>query len=209
MKIIQEYNRSELIKQQLSKLSSNQIGVEIGTFKGDFSKEILENTSLKLYMVDVWRPLGDEYEDASNHTLHQTAYADTMDNIKGYEDRAVMIRSNSKQAVELFNDESLDFVFIDANHAYDFVKEDIKLWYPKVKKGGIFAGHDYMDLDWYRDSHFLPNGKDKHIYTNTFDGRLLYNGVFGVNPAVAEFCKEMNYDFNVTKEWFGTWWLIK
>ena len=32
---------------------------------------------------------------------------------------------------------------------------------------------------------------------------------FRVNPAVDEFCKEMNYDFNVTKEWFGTWWLIK
>jgi hypothetical protein len=49
MKIIQEYNRSEFVKQQISKLNSNQIGVEIGTFKGDFSKEILKNTFLKLY----------------------------------------------------------------------------------------------------------------------------------------------------------------
>jgi len=209
MKTIQDYPRSEFVKQYLSKLTSKQIGVEVGTFQGDFSKEILENTSLKLYMVDVWRSLGNEYNDASNHKYYQTAYADTMNNIKGYEDRAVMIRSNSRQAVELFNDESLDFVFIDANHAYDFVKEDIELWYPKVKKGGIFAGHDYMDLEWYQDLHFLPNGKDKYIYTNTFDGNYIYNGIFGVNPAVDEFCKQMGYNFNVTKEWFGTWWLTK
>jgi len=209
MKTIQDYPRSEFVKQYLSKLTSKQIGVEVGTFQGDFSKEILENTSLKLYMVDVWRSLGNEYNDASNHKYYQTAYADTMNNIKGYEDRAVMIRSNSRQAVELFNDESLDFVFIDANHAYDFVKEDIELWYPKVKKGGIFAGHDYMDLEWYQDPHFLPNGKDKYIYTNTFDGNYIYNGIFGVNPAVDEFCKQMGYNFNVTKEWFGTWWLTK
>ena len=209
MKTIQEYNRSEFVKLFLSQFNSHQVGVEVGTFKGDFSKELLENTPMKLYMIDVWRPLGDEYQDASNHALHQSAYSDTMNNIKGYEDRAVMIRCNSEQGVELFADESLDFVFIDSNHAYDFVKEDIKLWYPKVKKGGVFAGHDYMDLDWDNDPDFLPNSKDKHIYTTTFGEGNKYNGIFGVNPAVHEFCQEMNYDFNVTKEWFGTWWLIK
>ena len=87
------------------------------------------------------------------------------------------------------------------NDSQVFTKKNAKKW-------RVFAGHDYIDLDW-DNGDFCPNGKDKHIYTNTFDGRFLYNGVFGVNPAVDEFCKEMNYDFNVTKEWFGTWWLIK
>jgi hypothetical protein len=155
-------------------------------------------------MVDVWRSLGDEYEDASNHEYHQTAYADTMNNIKGYEDRAVMIRSNSKQAVELFNDESLDFVFIDANHAYDFVVEDIELWYPKVKSGGYLCGHDYIGIDWYKDPNFLENKKDKHIWNGSF-----YHGVFGVNPAVDEFCTKYDYELKVTSEWFGTWIINK
>jgi hypothetical protein len=44
-----------------------------------------------------------------------------------------------------FKDASLDFCFIDANHKYECVSKDIDAWRPKVKPGGIFAGHDYTD----------------------------------------------------------------
>ena len=44
------------------------------------------------------------------------------------------------------------------------------------------------------------NKKDKHIYSNNF-----YHGVFGVNPAVDEFCTKKGYELKITKEWFGTW----
>lgn len=54
-----------------------------------------------------------------------------------------MIRKWSKDAAELFEDNSLDFVYIDGDHRPEFVKEDIELWWPKIKKGGIIAGHDY------------------------------------------------------------------
>lgn len=200
--------RDELIE-NLSTLIPNGKGVEVGVYKGSFSKYILSKWGGTLYMVDVWRGLGDEYQDMSNHIYHSDAYSTTMENIQGYEDRGIMIRANSKIASEMFEDESLDFVYIDANHAYDFVVEDINLWFPKLKKGGIFSGHDYMRMDWYNDPNFCQNGKDKHIYTNTFDGGLFYNGVFGVNPAVDEFCAKHNYKVNVTDEWFGTWWFRK
>jgi hypothetical protein len=64
-------------------------------------------------------------------------------------------------------------------------------------------------MDWYNDPNFAPNGKDKYIYTSRLDGTPIYNGVFGVNPAVDEFCNKHGYTPNVTKEWFGTWWFIK
>ena len=177
------------------------LGVEVGTFKGEFAKEILNVWKGTLVMVDVWRPLGDEYLDASNHKNHADAYYQTMENVKGHEDRAIMLRADSKVGSTFFANESLDFVYIDANHAYDYVKEDIELWYPKVKKGGILMGHDYINMDWYNDPNFLENGKDKHIYSA--DG--FYFGVFGVNPAVDEFCATNNYEKLITKEWFGTW----
>jgi hypothetical protein len=47
------------------------------------------------------------------------------------------------QAVTKFADNSLDFVYLDGNHTYDFVKQDLNAWYNKVKVGGILAGHDY------------------------------------------------------------------
>jgi hypothetical protein len=195
-------NRVELLK-EIGLEFPYGYGVEIGTFKGEFSKEILQNWNGTLYMIDVWRPLGDEYLDFSNHAVHTNAYLEAMDNINKLEDRGVMIRATSEKASEIFVDNSLDFAYIDANHAYDFVVQDIKLWYPKVKSGGYLLGHDYIDLDWYNDPNFTENKKDKHIWNGKF-----YHGIFGVNPAVDEFCKEYGYDLTLTSEWFGTW-LIK
>jgi hypothetical protein len=195
-------NRIELLKEIGLEFPYGK-GIEIGTFKGEFSKEILQSWNGTLYMVDVWRPLGDEYLDASNHAIHSTAYSETINNISELEDRGIMIRATSEKASEIFTDNSLDFAYIDANHAYDFVVQDIKLWYPKIKLGGYLLGHDYIDLDWYNDPNFTENKKDKHIWNGEF-----YYGVFGVNPAVDEFCKEYGYDLTLTSEWFGTW-LIK
>jgi hypothetical protein len=196
-------NRLDLLKKICSGFPNGK-GAEIGTFKGEFSKQILKNWNGTLYMIDVWRPLGDEYLDASNHSQHADAYSETMNNISGYEDRGIMVRATSEVAADMFEDFSLDFVYIDANHAYDFVKQDIKLWYPKVKQNGYLCGHDYINLDWYNDPNFAENKKDKHIWNGNF-----YHGVFGVNPAVDEFCKEYGYDLTLTSEWFGTWLIRK
>ncbi len=198
-----DITRQELFN-EINKDFNEGHGVEVGTFKAEFSKFILENWNGTLYMVDVWRPLGEEYLDSSNHKNHQNQiYAHAMNNLIGLEDRGIMIRANSEKASKIFADESLDFVYIDANHAYDFVVDDIQYWYNKVKKGGYLWGHDYLNLDWYNDPHFLPNNKDKHIWSQNF-----YHGVFGVNPAVDEFCKLYGYEPTITKEFFGTW-LIK
>jgi len=200
-----DIDRLELIKQLKHEFTGK--GVEVGTFKGEFAKQILDSTDidLKLFMVDVWMGLGDEYKDASNHNIHITAYADTMKSIEGHEHRAIMIRTDSLRGSMMFEDKSLDFVYIDANHAYDYVVEDIKLWYPKVKHGGYLMGHDYIAMDWYNDPNFMANGKDKHIYANNG----FYFGVFGVNPAVDEFCKRGGYELTITNEWFGTWMIQK
>lgn len=181
-------------------------GVEVGTFKGSFSNQIINNWSGTLYMVDVWRPLESGYDDSSNHGRYDGGvYTDAMENIKGFEDRAIMVRATSEIAADMFNDNSLDFVYIDANHAYDYVVQDIELWYPKVKKGGFICGHDYLGLDWYDDPNYSDNNKDKFIWGT--DG--IYMGVFGVNPAVDEFCKKYEYELRVTSEWLGSWYVKK
>lgn len=131
----------------------NISGVEVGTFKGEFSKVILKHDNIaNLYMVDVWRPLSiEEYDDSSNHENHKDAYREAMENTKEYAERAHMLRCRSNVACNLFTDESMDFVYIDANHTYQGVKDDINYWYKKIKKGGIFFGHDYVKLDYNND----------------------------------------------------------
>jgi hypothetical protein len=207
IKIKNEFDRVELIK-NIGKEFPNGVGVEVGTFKGEFSKQILENWNGKLYMVDVWRDMDEkEYVDASNHKNFEYAiYGEAMKNIQGFENRGIMVRADSLIASEMFEDESLDFVYIDANHAYNYVVKDIIYWYPKVKKGGYLCGHDYIDLDWYNDPNFAENRKDKHIWSNN---GTYYHGLFGVNPAVDEFCGTHSYNINVTSEWFGSWFVKK
>lgn len=178
-------------------------GVEVGSFKGEFARTILEKWQGTLYMVDAWYELED-YNDMSNIGLNQDAYLEAMRSINEFRDRAYMLRCLSKQAVDLFPDESLDFVYIDANHEYSYVVEDIKLWYPKVKKGGIVAGHDYLDIDWY-DDEYSEKDKNKYMWG---DGQH-FIGVFGVNPAVDEFCRENNIEFSLTEEFSRTWYFEK
>jgi hypothetical protein len=205
-------NRSELTKFFESK---NKIGkgVEVGSYKGQYAKEILQNWKGKLFLVDVWFTQDEqEYNDISNQKNYKEIFSTCMDNIKSNENRCHMLRASSKNASELFEDESLDFVYIDANHKYDYVKEDIKLWYPKVRKGGIVSGHDYLKIDWYKDPNFDTNGKDKLIWMDTMEDLKSYNtfaGAFGVNPAVDEFCVKHNYTLNITEEWFGSWYIVK
>ncbi len=186
-------------------------GVEIGVFKGEFTRHLLENWDGTMYMIDPWRPLGEEYNDVSNHREHTDAYVQTMENIQGYENRAFMFRGLSEELVNIFEDDSLDFVYIDGNHAYDYVVQDMKLWWPKLKKGGLFAGHDYLLMDWtYVEGQDPENKKDKYIWTNEGTSTpLKYAGIFGVNPAVEEFCTEHGYEFTLTSEWTSTWHFIK
>jgi len=181
-------------------------GIELGVFKGNFSKVILNNWSGTLYLIDVWRPLSvEEYDDVSNNQYHSNAYSETIRNIKGYEDRAFMLRMGSKDAVEIFEDQSLDFIYIDANHTYETAKEDVELWYPKIKVGGMISGHDYLPQYLFDDR---PNEKNIPILMD--EGKEhYYAGMFGVNHAVNEFVDEYNHKLNVTDEFLGTWWIIK
>jgi FkbM family methyltransferase len=207
MEMEYKFDHRDKLPEFLNHLGLVNKGVELGTFKGGYSRNIVSNWPGKLYMVDVWRPLSiEEYDDASNHQNHIDAYSEAMSEIKGYEDRAFMLRMKGVYASELFEDNSLDFVYIDANHTYEGVKEDIKYWYPKVKPGGLLLGHDYLPNDMYNDERKdLPI----YLYANNNPDEVNYAGMFGVNPAVNEFVKENNYVVNQTDEWLGTWWLQK
>lgn len=178
------------------------IGVEVGSLKGEFAKTILSQWGGKLYMVDVWGKIPN-YDDKNNNHHNLGVYNDCILNTSEFSDRSFMLRMNSNEASKLFNDGSLDFVYVDANHSYDGVMSDLNLWFPKVKKGGLISGHDYLLTNWY-NNQFLENGKDKEIYLGDE-----YLGVFGVNTAIDEFTRKHNINFNLTMELFSTWYFIK
>lgn len=119
-------------------------GVEVGTDRGGYAKDILDRMDIvDLYTLDPWIPYneGNEVKDVIKMMEIEKEARETLSKYPN----CFIIKDTSMNAVTLFEDESIDFVFIDGNHEYEYVYEDIVEWTKKVKKGGIIAGHDYKE----------------------------------------------------------------
>lgn len=158
--------------------------VEIGTWTGDFAEALLKGTQCqRLVCVDPYKFFNDfSYRDSMNIKLHSDAENRFQAAKKRLETagrtRVQMSRKLSMEAVQEFQDESVDFVYIDGNHEYKYALEDILAWYPKVKPGGILAGDDIWSthLEEYTEKNMMVKfGEDQSSW-----------GVFGVYPAVLE-----------------------
>ena len=124
-------------------------GAEIGVKCGQFSECILQHwKGRRLYAVDPWREFSSEvYRDIDNvsNAEQEKNFQITRRRLERFGTRADMLRMTSEEAARQIPDRSLDFVYLDARHDYASVKEDIGLWYPKLKPGAVFAGHDYFN----------------------------------------------------------------
>jgi len=118
--------------------STSLIGVEIGVDLGLNSKNIMNHLNIKkLYLID---PYSGVYSRITGNERYNTAKR----RLKKYEQTGKVIwkiMTSEKAAMEVPND--LDFVYIDGDHSKEGVKKDLLLWYPKVKPGGTFGGHDF------------------------------------------------------------------
>ena len=145
-------------------------GVEIGVRDGDFSQWVLSHwNGIKLHLVDPWVHQDvNLYNDKSNvgQSEQDQLHLNVVNMMtRRFPGRFQIHRDYSVNAAKSFQDNSLDYIYIDGRHDYKGVKEDLQAWYPKLKNGGLFAGHD-----------FVPDG-------------LLSTGDFGVQKSVSEFAQ--------------------
>jgi hypothetical protein len=133
----------------LSELGLTGEGAEIGVLFGEYSEQLLRMCPVKkLHMVDPWENQSPSvYLDGCNAIRMDRALEKAKLAVAPYGDRANIIRKYSLEAAEQFADESLDWVYIDANHGPAFIREDLAAWWPKIKPGGMIAGHDYLDIE--------------------------------------------------------------
>lgn len=161
-------------------------GVEVGVFEGFFTCFLLENwRGNKLIAVDPWRHFDSGYKDDCNQGQADMdqLFAATQAKLAPFGPRIEISRHLSNEAAARCADASLDFVYIDAQHHYAAVKEDLHLWWPKLKPGSMFAGHDYMDGSF-------PFGE------------------FGVKSAVDEFVRGHKLKLYVTAEAASPSWFF-
>ena len=140
----------------------NAIFAEIGSWKGQstvyMAEEIIKyKKNIKFYAIDTFEGTENEKE-----THCKNLYDVYLENIEPVKDYISTIKGNSAEVFKQFEDESIDFLFIDGDHTFKGCYADIKNWFPKIKKDGIIAGHDYAEptcgVKMAVDSYFLFTG---------------------------------------------------
>lgn len=115
-------------------------GIEIGVRRGEFSSYLCYKIpKLKMIAVDAWAQIGEMVETYP----HEENYQKAIQNFAPFQDRISVIRAPFNIAAAKIPNDSVDFIFIDGTHTAEAVARDIADFGPKVRKGGIIAGHDY------------------------------------------------------------------
>lgn len=117
--------------------------VEIGVAGGHFTDQILATwpTCSKLFAIDCWGPFeGNHITDAEQEQRFKDVSAKLASRTN-----VTVVRKYSHTAATAMRDESVDFIYIDADHSHAAALLDLRSWFPKLKKGGIMAGHDYYN----------------------------------------------------------------
>jgi hypothetical protein len=117
-----------------------KVGVEIGVFMGSYT-EVLAKSGLKIYGVDPWE-VYEDYGNPKDVNKTEKRRQVAVRRLAPYPNVSI-IKKTSMEAVKDFEDDSIDFVYIDGNHQFRYIAEDLFEWTKKVKKGGIISGHDY------------------------------------------------------------------
>jgi predicted O-methyltransferase YrrM len=148
----------------LELLPKNGVVAELGVATGCFSTEILNfNEPEKLHLVDVWGC--DRYHEGLLNNI-KNMYSKK---IKAQE--VILHRKLSHDAASDFEDGYFDWIYIDTTHSYAQTKLELEVYAPKIKPGGIIAGHDYLMGNWEKSFKY------------------------GVIEAVHEFCVSHHYEF--------------
>jgi hypothetical protein len=129
-------------------MPKRSVCAEIGVHEGEFSKRIFDTVEPeRLHLIDPW-PQGEGLFDKQaaraqatmdeGHTKVQALFAEEV-----AADRVRIHRNLSHEIVDNFDESYFDWVYIDGNHLYEYVRQDLELYYPKVKAGGYLTGDDY------------------------------------------------------------------
>jgi hypothetical protein len=119
---------------------------EIGVAEGNFSRDLLAAGIPFLYMVDMWQHVpGRKGDISSPPEWHHRNFDKAVWQTERYADTRQMLIMDSVRAAGLVSNGELSLAYLDADHSFEGVTRDLEAWYPKVRSGGIIAGHDYLN----------------------------------------------------------------
>ena len=132
----------------LCKMPKGSVCAEIGVHEGEFSRQILDEVEpQRLHLVDPWKQGEGLFgkQATQEQEVMDARYAKVMERVAEeiVSGRVQVHRNLSSEGLETFEDSYFDWVYVDGNRLYEYVKQDLELYYPKVKAGGYLTGDDY------------------------------------------------------------------
>lgn len=175
----------------LQALGATGPGLELGVQRGHFSRVVLAHWSnVSTYvLVDPWAHQSD-YVDAANvdGRAQEQIMAEARANLEPWKDKLEWVRKYSNEAVANWEDCTFEFIYVDAQHDYEGALNDMIDYWPKLKPGGVMAGHDYLNA-------------------------IIGGTIFGVRNAADRFATAVSrplYSTDTEKDGhFPSFWLIK
>lgn len=157
------FDFADIYDHLIARARDGSVFVEVGAYLGRSSLYLASRIQwsgkkIRVYVVDRWD--GWLYDDCypRYQTEPESGKAPDPDDVfwhfirnvrrAGVEDVIRPLRMPSDQAASLFEDGTLDFVFLDADHGYEAVRRDLQAWFPKIKRRGVLGGHDYLHADF-------------------------------------------------------------
>jgi hypothetical protein len=171
----------------LSRVPHDCVCAELGVYKGDFSERILKATQpRKLHLVDPWKWQPDPTYERSLYGAARGQSQANMDAIyegvlrrfrSGIDSKVVEVhRQASAECSARFPNDYFDWIYIDGDHQYEFVKLDLEMYLPKVKPQGLIAGDDYGAPGWWQDG--VSKAVDEAVSSGRLEKLLVENHQF-------------------------------
>ena len=146
------FNMENQYLELLENTPEGGIFVELGAYKGKSTSFIVteminRNRDIQFYTVDTFQGDSGSTDSKEIEAYKQVDTSKMLDefieNIKHLPEKLNVLINNSDLCAKMFEDNTVDTIFIDAGHSYEAVIKDIAAWLPKMKDGSIMAGHDY------------------------------------------------------------------
>ena len=147
------------------------VAVEIGVAEGNSSVDFLNAGLDKLYSIDNWKTIeGQKGDGGHNQKWHDANFEQAVSRLNSFGDKSVILRGMSNEMAKEIPDNSVGLLYLDGDHSDNGVMNDLNNYYSKVMKGGVIAGHDFLQ----------PH--------------------YGVKDAVEEFCRNHDYEVHIIPE---------